>query len=130
MSQPVKLSDSLVLEARLAAEPMERSIAGQVEFWAQIGRSVELLLDGRQILQLRRSEATRSLSSALASVDSPEGRNRVAAYLESQPFPHYKPCPGRPGILERIEEDGRRSVGRFVNREFKTIDATRSDGTK
>jgi len=124
MSQPVKLSDSLVLDARLAAEPMERSIAGQVEFWARIGRSVELLLDGRQILQLRRSEATRSLSSALASVDSPEGRARVAAYLESQPFPHYKPCPGRPGFLERIEQDGRRSVGRFVNREFKTVDET------
>jgi hypothetical protein len=129
MSQPVKLSDSLVLEARLAADPMERSIAGQVEFWAQLGRSVELLLDGRQILQLRRSEATRSLSSALASVDSPEGRARVAAYLESQPFPHYKPCPGRPGVLERIEEDGRRSVGRFVNREFKAVDVTLSDET-
>ncbi len=125
----MKLSDSLVLEARLAADPMERSIAGQVEFWAQLGRSVELLLDGRQILQLRRSEATRSLSSALASVDSPEGRARVAAYLESQPFPHYKPCPGRPGVLERIEEDGRRSVGRFVNREFKAVDVTLSDET-
>jgi hypothetical protein len=38
MSQPVKLSDALVLDARLAGEVQERSIAGQVEFWAKLGR--------------------------------------------------------------------------------------------
>ena len=38
MSQPVKLSDALVLDARLAGEAVERSIAGQVEFWARLGR--------------------------------------------------------------------------------------------
>ena len=31
MSQPVKLSDELVLDARLTAETAERSIAGQIE---------------------------------------------------------------------------------------------------
>ena len=44
MGQPVKLSDALVLDARIAAEAQERSIAGQVEFWAKLGRSVELLV--------------------------------------------------------------------------------------
>ena len=39
MSQPVKLSDSLVLDARLASEVVERSIAGQIEFWARVGRA-------------------------------------------------------------------------------------------
>ena len=50
MSQPVKLSDNLVMDARLAGQIEERSIAGQVEFWARIGRSVELLLEGHQML--------------------------------------------------------------------------------
>ena len=43
LSQPVKLSDALVLDARLAGEAVERSIAGQVEFWAAIralGRAI------------------------------------------------------------------------------------------
>ena len=31
MSQPVKLSDELILDARLTAEAAERSIAGQIE---------------------------------------------------------------------------------------------------
>jgi hypothetical protein len=96
MSQPVKLSDALVLDARLAAEVQERSIAGQVEFWAKLGRSIELLLRGRQTLALRRSsqidqrEQTESLSERFASVDTPAGRARVAAYLETRPFPHFK----------------------------------------
>jgi hypothetical protein len=118
MSQPVKLSDALVLDARLAGEIAERSIAGQVEHWAQVGRSVDLLLEGGQVLALRRNGSTQSLSALLDSVDSPAGRGRVAAWLQSQPFPHYKPYLNVPGLLERIEEDGRRTLGRFVKRQF------------
>jgi hypothetical protein len=52
MSQPVKLSDELVLDARLTAEIAERSIAGQIEFWAQLGRAIEPLLEGSRALAL------------------------------------------------------------------------------
>jgi hypothetical protein len=121
MSQPVKLSDTLVLDARLAGEVCERSIAGQVEHWAQVGRSVDLLLEGGQVLALRRNGSTQSLSALLESVDSPAGRGRVAAWLQSQPFPHYQPYQKLPGLLERIEEDGSRTVGRFMNRKFKPV---------
>lgn len=122
MSQPVKLSDNLVLDARIAGEIVERSIAGQVEFWARLGRSVELLLEGEKVLALSRSGA-QPLSALLESVDTPAGRKRVAAYLDSQPFPHYRPHPDRPGLLERVDENGKRTVGRFVNRKFRAIRA-------
>jgi hypothetical protein len=118
MSQPVKLSDELVLDARIAGEALERSIAGQVEFWAKLGRSVDLLLDGRQVLALRRSGEAQPLSKALASVDTPAGRKRVEEVLAGSPYPHYRQCPGRPGWLIRIDKDGTRVVGRFVNRVF------------
>jgi len=116
MSQPVKLSDSLVLDARLAGDAVERSVARQVEFWARLGRSVELLLEGRQVLALCRNAAARPLSACLESVDSPEGRQRVAGLLESGPFPHYEAHPERLGLLVRIDVNGNRTVGRFVNR--------------
>jgi hypothetical protein len=118
MSQPVKLSDALVLDARLAGEVVERSIAGQVEYWARVGRSVDLILEGQQVLMLCHNRSTQPLSALLDSVDSSAGRGRVAAWLQSQPFPHYKPHPKLPGLLERIEEDGSRTVGRFVKRQF------------
>jgi len=123
MSQPVKLSDGLVLDARLAGAVVERSIAGQVEFWARLGRSVELLLEGQQVLALCRNTIARPLSACLESVDTPQGRERVAAFLEGRPFPHYQPHPDRPGLLVRIDADGKRTVGRFIKRQFQPISA-------
>lgn len=120
MSQPVKLSDSLVLDARLAGEAVERSIAGQVEFWAKLGRSVEVLLGTPQILALCQQGA-RPLSECLRSVDSPEGRERLRAYLRQGPYPHYEADPDRAGVLIRIDEDGTRTRGRFVKRRFVPV---------
>ncbi|MDB6054912.1 MAG: hypothetical protein JWN25_2435 [Verrucomicrobiales bacterium] len=119
MSQPVKLSDALVIDARVASEVMERSIAGQIEFWARLGRAMEPLLQGTQVMALSRNANIRPLSEILDSVDSPEGEERVAAYLKTQPFPHYAPAPNSPGFLIRTEENGKRTVGRFVNRKFE-----------
>lgn len=121
MSQPVKLSDGLVLDARVAGESVARSIAGQVEYWARLGRSVEALINGQQAMALCRNGATQPISRLLETVDSPEGRSRLAAYLEKEPYPHYRAAPGRPGLLERTDADGRVTVGRFVNREFRAI---------
>ena len=123
MSQPVKLSNALVLDARIAGEAQERSIAGQVEFWARLGRSVELLLRGREVVALRRSAEVQPLSEALASVDTPAGRKRVETVLASRPYPHFKQCPDHPGLLIRIDEDGAQTVGRFVNRTFVAMKA-------
>ncbi len=118
MSQPVKLSDALVLDARLTGEIAERSIAGQIEFWSGLGRALEPILQGAQSLALQRSGRAKPVSACLDTVDSPEGRQRVAEHLLAQPFPHYEPAPGKPGFLVQIDADGRRLVGRFVNRKF------------
>jgi len=119
MSQPVKLSDELVLDARRTAETAERSIAGQIEFWAQLGRAVEPLLQGARVLALRRAGRVRPLSECLAEVDSAEGRKRVASFLDAKPFPHFEPAEGEPGLLVRVDEDGTRTLGRFIGREFR-----------
>ena len=119
MSQPVKVSDALVLDARLMGEATQRSIAGQIEFWARIGRAVETLLRGDQMLSLCKAGKARPLSACLNSIDSAEGHKRLAAHLKSLPYPHYEPVPDSPGLLVRIEADGKRTTGRFVNRKFQ-----------
>lgn len=120
MSQPVKVSDSLLLDARVAGELVERSIAGQIEFWAKIGRAIEPILSGDHVLALCRSGGVQPLSACLESVDSPAGRKRVLKYLKSRPYPHYEPAE-KAGFLVRIEANGRRTVGRFVNRQFQPV---------
>lgn len=121
MSQPVKLSDALVLDARRIGPLAERSIAGQIEFWAQLGRAIEPLLSGERALALRIAGSGQPLSQIVAGVDSAQGRQRVADLLAQQPFPHYEPVAGRRGFLVRIEKDGRRSVGRFVRGTFRVV---------
>lgn len=121
MSMPVKLSDTLVLDARMAGEVMERSIAGQVEFWARLGRAIDPLLSGTQAMTLSRRGAARPLADLIAEVEKPAGRKRLTKHLAGQPFPHYEPHPDRAGILIRIDADGTRTSGRFVNRVFTQV---------
>src|SRR5437879_1669583 len=130
MSQPVKVSDTLILDARLTGEVTERSIAGQIEFWAKLGRAIEPLLRGDDVLALCKAAAAQSLSDCLRSADSAEGRRRVAEYLKTRPFPHYEAAADSPGVLVRIEANGRRTVGRFVNRRFQAVKSARNSDSK
>ena len=118
MSQPVKLSNSLILDARMTGEIVRRSIAGQIEFWAGLGKAVESLMRLPDILALKKAGATRPLSACIAEAGTPAGDQRVRDYLATRPFPHYEVDPKKPGLLVRIEEDGTRTSGRFVNRRF------------
>ncbi|MGB6223678.1 TA system antitoxin ParD family protein [Haloferula sp.] len=124
MSQPVKLSDKLVLDARLTAETAERSIAGQIEFWAKLGRAMEPLLQGVQAMALSRAGGVKPISECLESTNSPEGHKRVAEHLKALPYPHYEAA-DTPGLLIRTTADGKRSTGRFVNRRFEVVKRTR-----
>lgn len=95
---------------------------GQIEFWAAIGKSLEGLRCGDGVMPLRQSGATRPLSELIAEVDSEVGHRRVRDFLSRQPFPHYCPAEGHPGLLYRADEDGTETIGRFVNREFQASD--------
>lgn len=118
MGQPVKLSESLVLDARLTGEVAERSIAGQIEFWAGLGRAVESLLRADKALALKKSGEIVPLSACLKAVNTRAGQARLAAVLAARPYPHFEPA-AAPGLLVKIDEDGTRTTGRFINREFR-----------
>jgi predicted ABC-type ATPase len=68
MSQPVKLSDELVLDARTVGAVARWSIAGQVEFWARLGKSIEPVLRGDRALALQRFAAARPLAESITDV--------------------------------------------------------------
>lgn len=118
MGQPVKLSESLVLDARLTGEVAERSIAGQIEFWAGLGRAVEPLLRTDTALALKKRGETIPLSSCLESIGTRAGQARLSKVLSERPYPHFEPA-AQPGLIVRIEKDGTKTTGRFVNREFR-----------
>jgi len=118
MGQPVKLSERLVLDARLTGELAERSIAGQIEFWAGLGQAVESLLRADTALALKKRGETLPLSACLESVTTHAGRTGLAQVLAKRPFPHFEPAAQR-GLIVKIDQDGTRTCGRFVNRKFR-----------
>jgi len=118
MGQPVKLSDELVDDARAVGPGSQRSIAGQIEFWAALGRSIEPLLRSDRALALRSLGAERPLSSCIQEIASETGRVRLQNTLAERPFPHYHPIADRPGLLRRIDAAGSQTVGRFNGRTF------------
>ena len=41
MASAVKLSATIIAEARIMAKALNRSVAGQIEYWAKIGKIAE-----------------------------------------------------------------------------------------
>ena len=121
MGQPVKLSDELVDDARAVVAFSQRSIAGQIEFWAGLGKSIEPLLRGDRALSLQMAGGERPLSQLLSEVETAKGRKRLESTLTNRLYPHYKLVPDHPDLICRIEEDGRETVGR----EFKAVEVDR-----
>ncbi|MEO6952262.1 MAG: hypothetical protein ABI321_10645 [Polyangia bacterium] len=120
MGQPVKLSSQLVTDARVAGEIEERSLAGQIELWARLGRALEPFLRTHELMRLKQRGDAVPLTERLADIDTDAGRRRTAAYAATRPFPHFEPHE-RHGYLVKIDEDGTRTVGRFVKRTWTPL---------
>jgi hypothetical protein len=59
---------------------------------------------------------------ALESVESKRSHQRLHQYLQSLPFPHYEPVPGNVELVVRVDEDGTRTKGRFIDRAFVAVE--------
>ena len=102
------------------AQMMERALGITADFWLNTQRR-EDLWDAMNIptaANAHKRKAPVPLGELLAAVDTPEGRERLKQYLEGEPFPHFEQHPTRRNLLIKIEENGSRFVGRFVNRQF------------
>src|SRR5260370_27608762 len=53
MGMPVKITDDLVVAARAEAQAAGRTMTGQIEHWAAIGRAVELLVTHSELLGIK-----------------------------------------------------------------------------
>jgi|688.fasta_scaffold32434_7 hypothetical protein len=58
---------------------------------------------------------------ALDASDSAKGRERLVRYLKAQPYPHYESDPSNRDLVIRVEENGTRVSGHFVNKNFVVV---------
>ena len=70
----VKLPSPLVEQARQAAQPMRRSVASQIEYWATLGQIVEhtglSVQEARSAIEQYESAAAAAVTPAPPSVDA------------------------------------------------------------
>ena len=71
MAKAVKLSDNIVSEAKIISKVFNRSIAGQIEYWAKIGKIIEdnpdLTYEFIKDILLSREEARAGVSAFVRS---------------------------------------------------------------
>ncbi|MCA9113192.1 MAG: hypothetical protein KDA52_24785 [Planctomycetaceae bacterium] len=65
-------------------------------------------------------EPPASLGDVLVETQTESGHARFREYLDQLPFPHYEANPDDSSSVVRISADGTRTVGRFVDREFRS----------
>jgi hypothetical protein len=124
MGLPVKLSDDLVNQARIEAEIAHRSLTAQVEYWAHLGRKAERLLGQAELRELSlvdpdgKARGVSALREALTVALGSKGKGSAKAKIFGSGVPVYEAAPDHPGHIVRVTSDGKRTLGRIVNREF------------
>ncbi len=130
MSTSVRLDDKLVKAAELEAANHKRTPPKQIEYWADIGRSVSHQASSSDLLALMQGVARikvvppTSVTVAPSSVFHKLEQDRKNGVLSSTvPNARYRfeACQSKPGLLDRVAEDGSRQTGAFENGEFVAV---------
>jgi len=126
-ASPVRLEKELMEAASRSGERLHRSAAEQVEYWADIGRTVDASVSPDSLLEvatgLARLKVERVVAVPVDPVDvfADLERDRNSGRLaESIPGAgvRFQAAKDTPGALERIDADGTTTVGTFENGEF------------
>jgi hypothetical protein len=126
-ASPMRLDQDLVQAASDVSGRYRRSIAEQVEYWAGIGRSVEKILDPDTLLSIQaglsslrivpKDNVAIDVDDVFARLEADRRSGRLAELVSSGPV-RYQASPDHLGLLERIDVDGRRTLGQFRDGEF------------
>lgn len=129
MGSPMRLNSDLIEAAKMEGMVQKRSIPMQIEYWAELGRAVEGIIDLKDVFAVMQGVKTIRLESAFSAPIDPsdvfndlEKNSRskdVSSKLTAAPF-YYEASRSRPGLLDRVNvKTGERQTGHFENGEFR-----------
>ena len=125
----MRLSSDLIEAAKTEAMVQKRSIPMQIEYWAELGRAVEGIIDLKDVFAVMQGVKTIRLEAASSAPIDPSdvfndlekrsGSKDVLSKLTAAPF-YYEASKSRPGLLDRVNvKTGERQAGHFENGEFR-----------
>ena len=127
MSVPIRLDDQLVHDAKAAAASHKRTTPKQIEYWAEIGRTVSRFASNNDLLVLLQGFAEVTITPSPSKPISPstvfnkldqDRKQGVLSQKVTLAKVRYEASKSQPGLLDQIELDGSRQTGRFQNGHF------------
>lgn len=126
-STPIRVQDELLRAAAVQGGIAHRSAAQQLEYWAQIGRTLSALLPPDTLVKVRTGLARvqiEPLTGTPLDVDTvfaDVAAKRKSGELAPAVHPkgvRYQASTAHPGLLEQIQPTGERVIGQFEGGKF------------
>lgn len=124
---PLRLEAQLVEQATLAGKQLHRSTAEQIEYWAELGRSLARTLSPDSLLQIHAGLARIRIEPVVgptvdpdllfAQMEEERDSGALTENLTSSTM-RYQASRNHPGLLEQIAPDGTVTVGQFLQGQF------------
>lgn len=129
MASPMRLSAALVEAAERESAIQKRSVPKQIEFWAELGKTVEGVIDPADVVAvvqgLKRIKVEPvtptpvNPGDVFDSIEAIRKSGTLAAKVTSAAI-YYEASRSRPGLLDRVNSStGERQTGQFHNGVFK-----------
>ena len=132
---PLRLEAQLVADAKLYGKPLHRSAAEQIEYWADIGRSIFRVVTPVNLMDNYTGVAKLKIETVVAAAINAddlfselEGARKSGVLLDGITTSRvkYQSSIEHPGLLEQISGEGCVAIGQFENGEFKKLSGMHS----
>jgi len=130
MASPQRLDNNLVNAAKIEAQTQKRSTPKQIEYWADLGRSLENLLSKTDITALEQGLVELEIKpitlkpidpeDILSQIEQEHKQGKILESVSEAPY-RYIADPEQSGFLIKIEKNGKRVTGKFKNGIFQPI---------
>ncbi|WP_428354699.1 TA system antitoxin ParD family protein [Methyloprofundus sp.] len=126
-ASPIRLQEELMQAAESTAKRFHRSTAEQIEYWADLGRKVATTLDPDILLSVSSGLSIIKTEPVFSAPIDPEfvfqalESERQSGELRKKVTNNaikYQASTKHPGTLEKIDPDGKITMGQFKNGQF------------
>lgn len=128
MATPIRLDASLLSAAQRAGAIQKRSIPKQIEFWAELGKSVEHVLDFEDVFAILQGvkrivlepveSAVVDSENVFAVLENDRAHHTLSADVTSAAV-YFEASRTSPGRLDRVDtRTGERQTGTFKDGAF------------
>ncbi len=129
LSSPIRLDPELIKVAQREGLIRKRSAPKQIEFWAELGKAVERVMDPKDVFAIIQGFKKLKVESLKSSAVDPEevfkslAKKRKSGKLADKVTSatiYFEASRRKPGLLDRVNSvTGERKTGRFHNGEFE-----------